>query len=122
MVWVDRAGLGLWAIGLVVVAVLLFSGFLGPLTQQPSNVFDKFDKSSSFFLPSEKDPFSDLDKTVASDHPKGALLVAGEVAVKMTAFVVLPLWPILRIIDFIFGGPARRRSRRQAIARTTPNA
>jgi len=31
---------------------------------------------------------------------------------RLIAFVVLPIWAILRIVDFMFGGPASRRVKR----------
>ena len=36
----------------------------------------------------------------------------GDYMGRLIAFVVLPIWVILRIVDFMFGGPARRRMTR----------
>jgi hypothetical protein len=43
------------------------------------------------------------DPSVALAHFGGVVLL-----------VILPLWLVLRISDFIFGGPARRRVRKEA--------
>lgn len=36
----------------------------------------------------------------------------GDYMGRLIAFMVLPIWVILRIVDFMFGGPARRRMKR----------
>ncbi len=118
MIWADRVGLGRWAICVVALTVLLFAGFFGPLvpperSNNPYDAFDDLDKAKpSFAFPS--DQFT--DGQVGIGPPKTGLRIAGEAAIRMTVFVALPIWLVLRIVDFMLGGPMRRRRSRRAIA------
>lgn len=72
MIWADRIGLGLWAIWMVLGAVVVSQGLINGANLQASAI------ATVFFMP---------------------------------ATLAIPVWLILRIVDFMLGGPGRRRLR-----------
>lgn len=109
MIWADRAGLGLWAIGMIAIGLMLCGGLFGPITVSAS-------QPAEFVLPSQN-PFADLDQAAGIEPPITALYRAADGALRLTAFAALPAWLNFRIVDFVFGGPMRRKTRRQAGSR-----
>ncbi len=110
MIWADRAGLGVWAIGMVAIALMFSAGALEPAFAPPpkvcTNPFAQYDSPPTCIMPGTES----IDGWGNGDlRRQGGFQITAELAGKLTGFVVLPLWLVLRIVDFMFDGPSRRR-------------
>ena len=90
MIWADRAGLSLWAIGVVAVALALAAGLFGPIARpapgEPDFVIHYGNHGVVTYQKVGDKPF------------KVASFFAIKTAARFTGFVALPVWLVLRAI------------------------
>lgn len=133
MIWPDRAALGLWAILSLGLVMLYANGMIGPV---PPN--ENLSSVLSWVHPSppSKEPatpakavgaspaapndMSDIDAASLSDEQVGIAParkadlgdLASLIILKAGVYCALPIWLVLRVIDFVIGGPMRRQASR----------
>ena len=110
MIWADRIGVAISAI-IVLACALLYAGGLvtRPTIPLPARTVTAEEL--------KKNPLADLqaaydaEGTWTTRTEPGNIADAAAYAVRAILWIALPAWLILRILDFAFGGPARRRAR-----------
>ena len=116
MVWADRIGIGVGA--LTILGSLIFFS-LDTTAEQQKKQSDEytFAVAECKRLASDTTPKDLVDRVLGPKCPPNepnpiAVTKLGGLVGTIFGYFVLPLWLVLRIIDFMFGGPARRRGAR----------
>ena len=128
MMWPERAALGLWAILSIALVGLYANGLLNAVA--PAERLENYVwRSSSVPIgkeppsaapPTSGDFLTDLQNAQRKDEIDAEVGIIPDrkadvgdllslIVRKVGLFCALPVWLILRIVDFVFGGPARRR-------------
>jgi hypothetical protein len=124
MVWADRIGIG--SVALVLIAGIVAAG-LDKTAEARKAQSDKYAASVALCSKWESIPEPEHKNTTEPDvdylywyygrpscppkmdEPINDPLIF-EAVVRIIALVVLPLWLVLSVLDFMFGGPDRRRA------------
>lgn len=113
MVWADRIGIGFGALA-ILGSLILFS--LDTTAEQQKKQSDEYKVALAECkrLAFDTTPKTLTDRFLGPTCPPKepdpiAVTKLGELVGTIFGYFVVPLWLILRIIDFMFGGQARRR-------------
>jgi hypothetical protein len=99
VIWADRWGLATWAaLSLLIVALVVWG------------VIDFYLLGILAELPHWKRLFTDADVGLAQPALSDWIYRSIRIVVNAGLLAALPLWILLRIVDFACGGPSKRHS------------
>jgi hypothetical protein len=125
MIWADRIGIGLTALTAI---VLTFGHFY--FSNEAAQRIERHEaaqaKSMELCDQLRRDELNLLARFMCREEKTDTIEIPTAVStesyfIKVFLYFLLPFWLALRVIDFIFGGPARRRSQLYPLNNGGPN-
>jgi len=127
MIWADKLTvIGIFLAAMMVLIALPDGKSVSIAPRHPSNVFDQFDAPQAAPIAAQSDARAP-DSTTATielfrraaagdisiEAPSPAEISLASIAFMIFGIfykIILPLWIFLRLVDWLFNGPARRRA------------